>query len=82
MRLDFTKRAFKNYRGLDSRLQKQVDKQLRFLLEDLRHPSLNAKKFPQRGKDVWQGRIDRNYRFYFLIEDDVVIILDIISHPK
>jgi mRNA-degrading endonuclease RelE of RelBE toxin-antitoxin system len=82
MRLDFTKRARKDYDALEPRFQARVDKQLAFLLEDLRHPSLNAKKYVQRGRDVWQGRIDRDYRFYFLVEADVYVIIRIIPHPK
>ena len=82
MRLELTKRARKDYDALESRLQTRVDKQLAFLLEDFRHPSLDAKKYVQRGRDVWQDRVDRSYRFYFLIEADVYVILRIIPHPK
>ncbi|MBI4253311.1 type II toxin-antitoxin system RelE/ParE family toxin [Candidatus Uhrbacteria bacterium] len=56
-------------------------KQVGYLLNDLRHPSLRAKKYNE-GKDVWQARVDRDYRFYFLIENDTYILLDICAHPK
>ena len=82
MKLEFTTRARKDYDALESRLQARVDKQLAFLLEDFRHPSLDAKKYIQRGRDVWQGRVDRGYRFYFLIEEDTYVVLRIIPHPK
>ena len=82
MRLEFTKRARKDYDALESRLQARVDKQFTFLLEDFHHLSLDAKEYVQRGRDVWQGRVDRGYRFYFLVEEDVYVILRIIPHPK
>jgi len=31
---------------------------------------------------VWQGRVNRDYRFYFRIVDDTCRILMIIPHPK
>jgi hypothetical protein len=31
---------------------------------------------------VWQARVNRDYRFYFLIEEDTYVIVRIIPHPK
>lgn len=62
-------------------VQKAFQKQLNFLLQDLRHPSLYAKKYDERN-DIWQARVNRDWRFYFQIQDDTYIILDIIPHPK
>ena len=56
-------------------------KQLAFLERDLRHPSLRAKKYDE-GLDLWQARINRNWRFYFTIEGDAYHIQNIIPHPK
>jgi len=50
-------------------------------LKDLRHPSLHAKKYNETD-DIWQARVDKNVRFYFLIKSDVYILLDIVHHPK
>ena len=33
-------------------IQKAAKKQLAFLLQNIRHPSLNAKRFPERGADI------------------------------
>jgi mRNA-degrading endonuclease RelE of RelBE toxin-antitoxin system len=81
MRIELTRRADKDYRNLPQILQKQVDKQLGFLQDNLRHPSLDAKKYGGTD-DVWQGRLNRDYRFYFRIVDDTYRILMIIAHPK
>jgi plasmid maintenance system killer protein len=51
------------------------------LAEDLRHPSLRAKKYDE-SRDIWQARVNRSWRFYFLVRDDVCYIVDIVPHPK
>lgn len=81
MRIELTRRADKEYGKLSVQLQRQVDKQFDFLLENLRHPSLDAKKYGGTD-DIWQGRVNRYYRFYFRVVDDVYHILLIIPHPK
>lgn len=80
MKLRFTERADKDYAGLPVNIRKAFAKQLRFLLANLRHSSLQAKKYSAAG-DIWQGRVTRGWRFYFKIEGDEYIILSIISHP-
>ena len=55
--------------------QRAFYKQLRFLAGNLNHPSLHAKKYDE-AKDVWQGRVNKNWRFYFIIEDSVCFITD------
>ena len=81
MKYSLTERFIQSYRDFPSDIQKKFDKQLGHLLSNLKHPSLHAKKYDEvRG--IWQGRVDRNIRFYFLIEDDVYILLDISKHKK
>ncbi|MDO8567075.1 MAG: hypothetical protein Q7R58_02910 [bacterium] len=53
---------------------------MRFLLVDIRHPSLRAKKYDET-HDVWQARVTNNVRFYFFIEGDVYYLIDIERHP-
>ena len=60
-------------------VQKIFIKQAGFLLSGLQHPSLRAKKYDATR---WQGRVTRDWRFYFRIEGDAYILLDIIRHPK
>jgi len=42
---------------------------------------LRAKKYDE-ARDIWQARINRDWRFYFQIDGDTYIILDVIPHPK
>jgi hypothetical protein len=44
-------------------------------------PSLRAKKYDE-SQDLWQARVNKDWRFYFLIRDDIYYIVDIIPHPK
>lgn len=81
MRIKITGKAIKQYRALSPTLQKKADKQFALLLTDFRHPSLNTKKY-QGIEDLWQGRIDKSYRFYFHIIEPDYIIISIINHPK
>ena len=81
MKLRFTARADQDYAGLPVAVRKAFAKQLQFLLANLRHPSLHAKKYSE-SLDVWQGRVTRGWRFYFKIEGDEYVILSIIPHPK
>jgi hypothetical protein len=54
-------------------------KQVAFLLDDIQHPSLRAKKYDA---ERWQARVSRDWRFYFRIEGDTYILPDLIPHPK
>jgi len=62
-------------------IQRAFDKQSLLLLQNLRHPSLHAKKYDE-GRDRWQARVSGSWRFYFIIEDDAYFLQDIIRHPK
>lgn len=81
MNLEFTARAQKDFASLPPHLKTLLRKQLAFLQHNLRHPSLQAKKYDE-GSGVWQGRVNRSYRFYFQIVGDTYRILTIIPHPK
>ena len=81
MNFRLTTKAERDYDVLSPTLQARVDKQLALLLQNLRHPSVRAKKYDEQ-KDIWQGRVNQAYRFYFRIEGDTYVILAITPHPK
>lgn len=62
-------------------IQRAFEKQLAFLLRDLRHPSLRAKKYDE-ARGVWQARVTQSWRFYFTIAGDTYTLVSIIAHPK
>ncbi|MGH9655418.1 MAG: hypothetical protein ACRD4Q_09815 [Candidatus Acidiferrales bacterium] len=81
MKIDYIPQAVKALQGAPPNVRKAFFKQLRFLMQDLRHPSLQAKKYNE-AEDLWQARVNRSWRFYFNIVDDTYVIRDIIPHPK
>lgn len=81
MKYLFLKRFINHLEDLPIAAQNKFQKQLEFLLWDIRHPSLHAKKYDEK-KNIWQARVDRNIRFYFLIEKDTYVFLEITWHPK
>jgi mRNA interferase RelE/StbE len=81
MKLDYTERFIKSLEDAPPPIQKAFYKQSGLLLENLRHPSLRAKKYDEP-RDIWQARVTRDWRFYFRIAGDTYYLIDIISHPK
>jgi len=60
-------------------VQMAFREKIKFLLYDIRHPSLRAKKYDEE-RGIWQARVTKNIRFYFLIERGWYLILDIEKH--
>ncbi len=81
MRLRFSRHFMRQYAAAPLAVRGAFDKQSRFLLASLQHPSLRAKKYDE-GRDVWQGRVNKDWRFYFTIEGDVFHLHEIRAHPK
>ena len=50
----------RDYRALPIEIRERVEKKLRLLLEDFRHPSLRLKKL--KGTDKFEIRISKGYR--------------------
>lgn len=74
MKLYHTDHFKKRFTALPEDIQRRAEKALHFLLADLRHPSLRAIKMegendPQ-GRDIWEARITRGYRFTFAIDKE------------
>ena len=67
----------KDYLGLPEDMKKRIQKQFRLLKQNSQHPSLQIKKTKGevlRGyTDVFEGRINNNYRFLFVIDNDVLL---------
>ncbi len=81
MKLGYTRNALSALQQLPTPVRKTFYKQAAFLLANLHHPSLRAKKYSETD-DKWQARVNRGWRFYFRIVGDVYIVTEIIPHPK
>ena len=64
MNFEFSEHFKECYRALPKEIQKKVDKAIRLMEANSRHPSLNLEKI-DFARDIWSGRVDRNYRFTF-----------------
>jgi mRNA-degrading endonuclease RelE of RelBE toxin-antitoxin system len=77
----FTQKFLRQYHAAPQIRQRQFDKQLAFLLQDLRHPSLRAKVY-DKSRRIWQARVNGGWRFYFQIRKDTIYLLTLGPHPK
>ncbi len=81
MRIWLTAKCERDFVTAPHEVQKAFDKQSGVLIQNLRHPSLRAKKYDE-ATDVWQARITRSWRFYFTIEGDTYRLTSIENHRK
>jgi mRNA interferase RelE/StbE len=81
MKVAFSDRAIEALKDAPVSVRRAFEKQIRFLVNDLHHPSLRAKKYDE-GRDLWRARVNRDWRFYFTIVGNRYQIEDVIPHPK
>ena len=81
MRVDFGPGVLDRLENAPPSVRKAFFKQVRLLSGDLHHPSLRSKKYDE-ARDIWQARVSRDWRFYFVIRNDTYIITNVIPHPK
>ena len=81
MRVRYSKRFLQQYANAPADVRKAFDKQSSFLLENLSHFSLRAKKYDE-AVGLWQARVNRTWRFYFTIEGEEYHLHDMKPHPK
>jgi hypothetical protein len=81
MHFEHTPRFNRSFAAAPTAIQQAFLSKAGLLLRDLRHPSLHAKKYDE-ARDIWQARITRAWRFYFTIEADTYVLLDMAEHPK
>jgi len=81
MKWQHSNRSRQDYSNAPAQIQKAFDKQVRLLAENLSRPSLRAKKYSEN-LDLWQARVNRDWRFYFIVEKDKYLIARIVPHPK
>ncbi|OGD85889.1 hypothetical protein A2696_03465 [Candidatus Curtissbacteria bacterium RIFCSPHIGHO2_01_FULL_41_13] len=80
MKIHFTKQAEDSYCKLPLKIKKKVDKQFALLISNYRHSSLRTRKMA--GESHFEGRIDRKYRFTYVVEKDEIYILTVGPHDE
>jgi hypothetical protein len=69
------------YNKAPKNIQTAFDKKALLLLQNLRHPSLRARKYDESA-GIWQARVTLDWRFYFVIEGDTYYLVNLTVHPK
>jgi mRNA interferase RelE/StbE len=81
LRVSYSERALDALDRAPAAVRKALGKQVSLLCENLHHPSLRTKKYGGV-EEIWQARVNRDWRFYFVIERDTIHITNVIPHPK
>ena len=81
MKIDYAPRVLDSLEDAPAAVRKAFFKQVKLLEQNLRYPSLQAKKYDE-SQDLWQARVTRDWRFYFTIGDDTYTIVRVVPHPK
>jgi mRNA-degrading endonuclease RelE of RelBE toxin-antitoxin system len=76
MHIILTETLRQEYRQLPKQIQKKFDKQLRFLAENPKHPSLQI----HRIADHWEFYVDIHYRCIFQREGETYILKHVGGH--
>ncbi len=81
MRLALTERFKRAYQALTPENGILVDKALRLMAENIRHPSLRTKKIKGTG-NIWEARASRSIRLTFEIHEDLLVLRNVGAHDK
>ena len=81
MKVVFSEKLEKQFKRLPKQTKRKATRQFLALSQNLRHPSIRTKKL-QGYSDLWEGRIDRFYRFIFIIEKNTITIVRIGPHDE
>jgi mRNA interferase RelE/StbE len=79
MPLELSERFVAAYERLPRQIQAKVDKALRFLDADFRHPGLQAKRV-QGTADVFEARVDYHHRMTYQRRGDLLVMRNVGPH--
>ncbi len=81
MPLVFTNRFRRAYKRLPQDVQMKLQKSLRLLDENPRHPSLQVKQI-QGTHGIYEGRVDHKYRFSFEFDGEELVLRNVDNHTN
>ena len=81
MAVQFTERFVRQYERLPKTIQKKVDKALRLLDADFRHPGLRS--HPVEGVvEIFEAYVDAKYRMTFERHRNVLVMRNVDNHDE
>lgn len=75
-----TESFVRDFLALPSKIQKQVEEALRWLVVNPRHPSLHVKKMQPRSRGIFEVRVTKGYRMTFHLDGTNIVIRRVGTH--
>lgn len=69
----------KDFKKLPKEIRIKTEQSLRFLVENIHHPSLRARKM-EGVRDIWEASVTMQYRITFEIRKDAYVLRRIGTH--
>jgi mRNA-degrading endonuclease YafQ of YafQ-DinJ toxin-antitoxin module len=86
MKVSRTESFKRDFHRLPDAIKRRTEAALRLLMANPHHPSLRVKKVKgnilPKYENIFEGRITRDYRFFFLIKTGVYILLRCGRHEE
>lgn len=79
MRIIRTDPFKKDFKKLPKEIKRKTEQSLRFLVENIHHPSLRARKM-EGVRDIWEASVTMQYRFTFENQEDAYVLRRIGTH--
>lgn len=81
MPIQFSERFAKQYGRLPKALQRKVDKAVRLLDADFRHPGLRSHPLEGEG-DIFEAYVDAKYRITFERQGNLFLMRNVDNHDE
>ncbi|MBI3755979.1 MAG: hypothetical protein HY265_07455 [Deltaproteobacteria bacterium] len=81
MKVCRTKNFDKAFLKLPDHIKTKTKKAIALMLTNFFHPSLHTKKIGGQ-KNIWEARVDYQYRFTFMLDNDTIVLRVIGNHDE
>lgn len=81
MKFYYSEKFKKLFKKLPEAIKSKFIKQIALLEKNIRHPSIHLKKM-QGHTDIWEARVDNQYRFPFNWQSGVIVLRVIGKHDE
>ena len=80
MKIRLTKQFLKDFKKLDSKIQKQCLKQITFLEVDIFYPSLYTEKLEPKHAENYSFRVNKSWRVIFQRSGEIIYLMYLSNH--